>query len=477
MKLLYFFIHFLILLTIFSIKGFSQKISIGVLSGINFSFPKGEFTSGKWVLENGPVVGIDFQYHLNKVISLQTEISYTALQYKHLGYSNSSYISYYGAYPLDYIIARPYPLYYNNNEKWELSFFRVPLMAKFSTPTRLKFELAGGIYMAFLNTHSYTGPDYLPSYSYGYDSYYISIPAYSGSVPHRDFGYIISTGVSYPVSKVFKASLTGRYITGRKKFFEYTEGKNGSFEINMGLSYSGLFSGKTEEDNIKEEQTSPGSVLFYLAAKGGIILSGVNGDNHNDSYSGRTGKGLGISLVYPFTHHLSAVTELSYERKGYKMDDISGSYFRYTENGSLENKTLIDLDYVVVPLLLRYSIGNRYKIFINTGPYMAFLMAARVTGTSISEYAGSYGYNYSITNINDRLDGNIKGKDIGWIAGGGFGIPLKGDISLELECRYNTGMWNILEKSVYQAKNSDDFFKNNSLSITAGIVFPISKSK
>ncbi|NJK96248.1 MAG: outer membrane beta-barrel protein [Bacteroidales bacterium] len=238
----YFIILLVAIVTTFQTRSVAQRFSLGLMSGVNFSHPHGDFTTGKWESRNGPVVGISFQYKLTNILSLQTELNYTSLYYKRLGYKDktifvSGGLSYRSFY--DYSI---YPYFSNINEKWDLNFFRVPLMAKLSTPTKLKFEFAGGVYWSFLNSSAYSGPYpyYLSSSMYPTAIADLYLPAYSGSVPDKDFGYLFTAGFSYPLSKSFRTSLTGRYFIGDKQFFESVKGRTGAFELNLGVVYTGF---------------------------------------------------------------------------------------------------------------------------------------------------------------------------------------------------------------------------------------------
>ena len=68
-------------------SAFSQKLTVGLLNGINFTQPQGYFTSGKWEVKNGPVAGLFLNYQLTKILSVQSEFNYTVINYTHKNYS------------------------------------------------------------------------------------------------------------------------------------------------------------------------------------------------------------------------------------------------------------------------------------------------------------------------------------------------------------------------------------------------------
>lgn len=449
---------------------YSQKFTVGVLSGVNFANPKGEFTTGKWRSKSGPVNGLLINYSLSKFLSVETELNYLTQYYELLKYKNNP-LYYYQSYRLTDLYA-PYPVYADEvSSKWDINLIRIPVSVRFSTPTRLKFSFSAGLYWSFTDSYYFSGSRYsLYPIEYAYlSSRYI--PYDIGTLPDKDFGYVFTSSLAYPVGEYFNLYVTGRYFTGRKEYFPSWEGKLRSYELNLGFSYSGIFNKKK---NVVEY--SPADSLapqFYIRYKGGVSISSISGDDHNNSYSPRSSFNTGISLVYPAGKHFSFITELLYERKGYKMKGASGTYFRYTENKDYLNDNLIDLDYFVIPFLANLSIGNTWKIFLNTGPYVAFQLSSRVTGTAISEYSSAYSYSYRKIHVYDRIESEFASNDLGWVFGTGFEIPVCKVFAFELELRYNKGFKNILEESYFQAPTNDDVIRNNSIAVTAGIRIPI----
>ncbi|NJK96247.1 MAG: PorT family protein [Bacteroidales bacterium] len=200
---------------------------------------------------------------------------------------------------------------------------------------------------------------------------------------------------------------------------------------------------------------------FHISFRGGAGIAYVIGDIGSNSYQERKGTIFGMALKYDLSKFLMLETELMYERKGYKLNDQSGSYFYYTSLGPKNVNTLIDLDYLEIPLLLRFETGNKVKFFLHTGPYVAFLISGRVTGISEWENRSDYGYYHNKTTVYDRIDGNLQNRDLGITTGGGVRFPIYKNLMFELECRYNAGMKNILEDEPYQTGDVDRLLKIN----------------
>jgi hypothetical protein len=451
---------------------YSQKVTIGLNSGINFSNPRGEFTGGRWKSLTGPSEGVFIRYDLLRCISLQTELNYSTLYFKHLNYKSNGN-NYY--YPIDLAyndrISMPI-YYYNADESWELNTLHIPVSIRYATPTRLKFEFSAGMYWSFTLGHNYTGPIY--NNYYGQNSgLYSYLPYYESDVPDKDFGYCITTGFSYPFNEKFSVSMEGEYYAGKKTFFKSMNGRVGAYELRLGISYRGLFQrNKRSENNIHYTDTV--KIPIAIRLKTGISISSINGDNHNHGYSARASFTSGISLVLSLDKHFALVTELLEERKGYKMKGMSNSFYRFMDVGSYNNDNLIDLDYFVVPVLFNISMGNTFKFYVNTGPYLGFLLSARVTGTATSENRWVGSYSYTKTHVYDRIDGNIRSHDLGWVFGSGIEFPIYKKISFDLEARYSAGFNYFFEDIASQTSDMhNSMIKNISYTISAGIRIPI----
>lgn len=121
----------------------------------------------------------------------------------------------------------------------------------------------------------------------------------------------------------------------------------------------------------------------------------------------------GIFIQYNAKKIFSLKLAPSFERKGY---------------WDVEH---LNLNYFVVPLLLRGEIGSKIKGFLDVGPYCGYLMEAYLTADYLEDY------NY-MENLN-RFDAGIS-------AGLGINIPIEQIFSISIELRNNFGLYQIVKK-------------------------------
>ncbi len=448
---LFVFLSIFAILSGISTNCYSQKLTTGIMSGVNFSDIHGDFTKGKWQSKPGPVIGVFGSYSFNKIISLQTGLDYSAIYYEYRPYRHPQTV-------LPMSSSSLWPPQYSRYEyeKWDFSFFRIPLYLKLSTPTRLKFELAAGAYYSFI-TKSETG-----------------LPEYYENTSKNDFGYIFSAGFSYPVNDKLQLFLNGRYISGRQEIMEFNNTKNGATEITFGMGYSGFFEkNKTAKPKIAYSDSSEYKV--FIKYKGGFNVSWNGGDNQNNSYSAKPGFTGGISLDYYLVKQFSLQTGILFVRKGFNMQDSSASFHRYIPEGN--HMYLVDtkivIDYVVIPLLMNLDVyeGKALTVFVNFGPYVGIKLNARCTGLATAEYSSEGSYTLKQVNVYDDIEGLIRNDDWGGILGVGIGIPVFKKYKLDFDFGYSFGLVNIYEP--LNGSNSDSIIKNQSLQITAGFKVPL----
>jgi hypothetical protein len=449
----------------------SQRFEAGLLSGMGFSDYHGKTSTGKWDTKSGTVTGVFFRYKLSPVLSIGTELNYTEQQYYYKPYKNPGY-------PYPY----PYPWYLSSSslffipvwERMEFSFYRVPLYLTLSTPTRLQLSVSAGIFLSFTADHEYTGQSF-PGYPY-YPSYYSYYPYYPESDPPRhDNGYLFATSISYPVSDDFRLYVMGRYFIGKRKFI-MDQGMTGASELAFGVSYTGLF--KQENDRLRND-----SALSRLSITPsiGFAVSRIRKPGHPESYSPRTALAPGIRLEYKLGSSFSLISGLSFERKGYHMNDSSYFYYRHALASwtTYQVNTTTDLDYAVIPLMLKIGTGTRTRVYVTGGAYLGIKLNARVTGTAGYETSSLYGYNRNRIDVYDDIQGIVKNTDWGWITGAGVEVPLTNGKKLDLGVQYASGKENILENDGdygTSLSESDDLIRNGSLQIYIGLSIPIHKS-
>ena len=430
----------------------AQKLTTGILSGSNFSNIRGDNRSGEWKSKTGSVSGIWFNYAFNSILSIGTEFNYISLYYQHFDYIP------YSIEP--FMLSDIMQPEYNNPRNWDFNFCRFPLYLKLSTPTKLRFEIAGGVYYSLLQTNNNSS-----------DKTY----------PKSDFGRIFSAGFAYPITKNIEAFIQGRYTTGNKEYISDNKGKNGSSELVFGIGYSGLFN-RMDSNHPKFLTNDSTDGKLAIKYRSGVNVSWTGADKNVNSYSCKTGFTTGFAINYSLGKNCGIQTELLFENKGYHLKDSTFSYYKSIPNTSDPNhtfntKTRIETTYFTIPLLFELKSSNPLSIYFNTGPYFSTLINAKTTGTQISEYRYNNSYNKSKTTINDNIEGAISHNDWGWIIGGGIQVPLIYNWKLDIEGRYQGSWSNILTlpagTSGISEVGSTQSLKYRSITLLFGLQVPI----
>jgi opacity protein-like surface antigen len=457
-KFRYFYIFFFFSVILSNVS--AQKLTIGVLSGTNFSNLQSENLSGKWKSKTGTINGIFVDYSLNRILSFGTGLDFTSLYYQFLDYSFSYPLLYTASNYTDVRIA---PIQ-NYSQITNLNFYRIPLYFKLSTPTRIKFSLSGGLYYSFL------------SGSRDLDSYLVS------STQKNDVGYMISSGFSYPVTNDVEIFLQGRYSSGFNEFLTNNKGRNAATELVFGIGYSGFFNHQKLKLPFLPVPDSTDYCLT-LKYKAGSSFSWVGADKHQKSYSQSIGYSSGIALNYKMDQYFSLQTELLFEQKGYQLSDSTSSTVRYYvpstgNNGNdFSTKTTIRNSYLTLPVLLQFSTTGKCSFFVNGGIYISTLTNVESTGTSDQIYRYEGSYSKTTKAVSDNVQGYFTDFDSGWIAGCGLNIPVFKNWKLNIECRYQEGWTNILKfndnNSPVGLDLSTKSLINKSTSIQLGLEIPI----
>ncbi len=458
MKNLRFFVFSILIISCWS-TGISQKFSAGFTSGINVSDIHTSGSTGKWKSKGGPQVGIFADYSLNRIFGLRTGLSYSAVYYEHKNYSDLNPI--YQEFG-DFSSIYPDPvfrMYIPVNEKMDFNFLTIPFQVRLSIPSKPQLDLRGGVFYSILH-------------EYSFNNYYMSEVEPAG----HDFGYIWSAGLSYPFAENFIVSLNTSYSTGRTEIIEDGIYKHGYVDFTMGLAYNGFLKKDRAVKNNNGKDSIPGVVTITYF--GGMNFNWNSCEYYKEKYSFNSGFSAGFKLDFRMSAKASFQTGLSFERKGYSLNDTSSVYYRYVEDGEplYDLDTKAGIDYLVVPALLNLNLGKSGIFYINTGPYLGFMLNARVTGEAYHTSLYNDGsYRYTKTTVYDDIGSLIKGTDFGWIFGGGVTIRLKGKSALDLGLRYSSGFTDVLDRSVNPEDPVDTYtsvMRNSSISLHLGIAIP-----
>jgi hypothetical protein len=443
---------------------FAQNITTSIYSGINFSDIHGQNIGGKWVSKTGASEGLTIGYAFNKSFGIQTGLGFSSVNYE--------LRPLYGQYPYPY----PYyedlssisyrstiaPLYYPANTYMDFTFLKVPLILTVSVPSALQFNMRAGLVFSFVQNYSSNSPGY---YSQN-----------SEAVNKKDFGYLFSSGISYPLNNKLNIDLNFNYLTGRKKLLDYSNDRHGYSEITLGIGYNFLKTNRSEINSKSESDSS--SKRVTITYTGGLIYSWNPFYTGTKKYSPFFGHTLGFSVNFPLGRDVFFISGVSFERKGYTMRDSSTSLYRYSDIGSPKKwvDTKVITDYAVIPLLLRLPLGKSPGIYFSTGPWFALRLNARTVGVAYSESHSVSGYRSNKTVVYDDIERVVNDNDMGWIFAGGVTLPLPGKYLVDISAQFSAGFKELFNNRVlyeFQPSSSDDnMIKSRTLSLRVGITLP-----
>jgi len=195
-----------------------------------------------------------------------------------------------------------------------------------------------------------------------------------------------------------------------------------------------------------------------VGIKGGIILSTIDGDDAIDQYAKKFGLLFGVTGAVYVHPMLSIRGELNYESKG----------------GKFANHDMqMNLNYVSLPLYLKFNFTNDPEIYIYGGAYGSYLLTAKTTGTyekfEVSE------------SINEDIIDYLNHFDVGIVAGIGVQGRFNRWMDIFLDARYTRGLINLDNNTAEYRYNFNytNFWpeqdlgkpKNKALMITTGFIY------
>jgi hypothetical protein len=461
------------ILAAISVTSFAQRVSFGEYTGINFSNLHGNLTSNKWVSKPGPSAGFFVEYNLTRSFSVQTEIGFLTHYYEAKSYRTSNnpitlYTSNLSSYaPLWSSERLIVP--HNEQNKWDFSFLRFPLILKYKTPTRLQLGLGTGVFYSMLMNDDLTKEDRNNAEKDGQTVY----------PPTHDWGYSFSADLSYPLTDQLRLFLSGRLSTGRKVFIEEYRAKNGATEVLFGIKFTPKLGQKLKPEIIKPTETDSSPSRCYIIPKAGVTMAWNSGKTKMGNYSGIFGPNAGFTFGYRLDKTVSLQTGIQFQQKGYALSDSSFLNHRYVADSNAPGKkvdTQVNFDYLIVPLNFNLSFGHQVTFYVDLGMYAEFMLNARCTGTVINEFRGGSYYRLEKQNLNDAVEGYYKAADFGLSSGLGFQFPFRNEMKFDIGIRYDKGLKNILKEPTeyeFNGSKNDLSFENSSLSLQFGILIPI----
>jgi len=158
-----------------------------------------------------------------------------------------------------------------------------------------------------------------------------------------------------------------------------------------------------------------------------------------------------------FTDNFMIQAEIGYERKGNKLPpEYSDDPFDWVR-GDTTFFTKSNLDYITFPVFAKFKIGRSNNFYFQAGGYYAYLLNAKLSGVKGGE---------SITGEN-ILPG-LSRTDYGIVAGAGLETPIRRELSLLLDIKYNYGMKDLIIDP--EVIGPSDQLRNKSFIMSMGIV-------
>ena len=167
----------------------------------------------------------------------------------------------------------------------------------------------------------------------------------------------------------------------------------------------------------------------------------------------------GLHFEYDIRDRWSLKLELNYEQKSQKADN----YLEFTDADGLTTgynfTSQKNYDYLVLPIMVKYSFSDKNSFYVNGGPFIGFLLKSNVTN-DLGAIDGSYSDSVDTTDYNSKTD-------FGLAIGLGKTIEINAKNSISIEIRENLGLTNTSKYKVW----GDGAARTNSLSLILGYSF------
>ena len=167
----------------------------------------------------------------------------------------------------------------------------------------------------------------------------------------------------------------------------------------------------------------------------------------------------GFNFEYQIKEKLSLKLELNYERKSQKGDNNIEIRQSFDEPSQAYNfTTKRNYDYLVLPILLKYSFTNKNSFYLNGGPFIGYLLKSKFTN------------NLNVTGFNSsdlETTKDNKKTDFGLSFGLGKNFEVSNNKTINLEMRENLGLINTSKIDVWNGGT----VKTNSINLIVGFSF------
>jgi hypothetical protein len=191
-----------------------------------------------------------------------------------------------------------------------------------------------------------------------------------------------------------------------------------------------------------------------------------NNDHMHSAIQPRYASSLGFSFQWNSQKSFSLRTGIAFEQNNYSYS-TNYSDIGTTQGG--QGKGSAHFEYVKLPVLARFTYGQKVRFFFNVGAFFSILtnQRERTEGTNYMILGGNLiGSTYKNEFSNLSMYKKI---DFGVVGGLGIGIPVKKRWYFSLEARDNFGINNILLKNSYSRS-----LRTNSLNLLVGVSYKLS---
>lgn len=205
--------------------------------------------------------------------------------------------------------------------------------------------------------------------------------------------------------------------------------------------------------------SQPLSAQMDIGFRAGASIADVSLDTEGvgPDLSTTTGFVGGVFLDIPLTSNLYFQPGLGFAQKGAEVsDDFEGEEVTFGVN----------LDYIEVPLLLKYAFPTSGSLGVHVygGPALSF-----ETTCEFSFESDEFGADVACDAEGSDLELTTKSFDLGAMFGGGIAFPV-GRASILVDAFYNLGLTNIDDNA-----EGDDSLKNRAIYITGGVSIPLGR--
>jgi hypothetical protein len=180
------------------------------------------------------------------------------------------------------------------------------------------------------------------------------------------------------------------------------------------------------------------SAQYSVGLHGGMNLSNYSGKYQNSNFETKTGMVLGLVVQKQQNDWLSFQAELNYDQWGANYNRVINDGIEYTtEYNDIEQ----DANYLTLPLLAKFDIGEKHKVFGFGGLYFGYLLSANINGTETVTNKTDPD-DVETTPVNRDYKDDISNFDMGAVLGLGVDFRVSDAMGIFIDGRYNWGWVN-----------------------------------